>query len=205
MLSQQSQIASCAACAQTCKSIIGRYRQSGSAIYDQFRYQYDFRSGQNMPFSRNGRVGFFCIASGYVRLNCKSGCTYRAVRISGPGDIVGYVNFLSSNYTATAIDAVTACFFDLEIFFMLQSQTPELSRSAIKWLCELITVRDERILTLGSRTAKAKVASTFLSLAKKFGQTGHDGSIRITPTIDRRTLAELSGTVMETFSRVVTE
>lgn len=88
---------------------------------------------------------------------------------------------------------------------MLQSQTPELSRNAIKWLCELITVRDERILTLGSRTVRAKVAATFVSLAKKFGKVNADGSIKIIPSIDRRTLSELSGTVTETFSRTVTD
>ncbi len=158
-----------------------------------------------MPFIRSGRKGFYCIQEGYVRLNYKSARTPKTVRISGPGNIVGLLNSVSDLYTLTALEPVTACYFDLDIFFMLQSRITDLSKDIIKWLCELLIARDDLICALENKTAKGRIAALLISLVRKFSRKGSDDSLEILPRIDRITLSELSGTAPETLSRVLTD
>jgi CRP/FNR family transcriptional regulator len=195
----------CEDCARTCQSILGKHRKIHGDEFQPIRKSYNFANGQNMPFKPNGRKGFYCIQSGYVRLNYKSGRTSKTVRISGPGNIVGLLNSVSDLYTVTALEPVVACYFDLDIFFMLQSRIVNLSKDIIKWLCELLIVRDDLICALENKTAKGRIAALLISLASKFSRKGPDNSLEILPKIDRTTLSELSCTAPETLSRVLTD
>ena len=87
---------------------------------------------------------------------------------------------------------------------MIQAKSSAISQQLIKFLCQMISMRDERIAYLECFSVRTRIAATLLSLHKKFGRASDLGS-KIDVKIDRKTLAQLAGTVVESLSRNLTE
>lgn len=71
-------------------------------------------------------------------------------------------------------------------------------------LLRIINLKDRRIVGLEHHSAKNRVASLLLSLIEKFGEPSKHGT-KLNVELDRKTMAGLAGTVVETFSRIITD
>ncbi|MGZ3773914.1 MAG: Crp/Fnr family transcriptional regulator [Bdellovibrio sp.] len=169
--------------------------------FDALKHCNTFKSNSEIPFVEDNRPKFYCILRGNVKLSTK----HAIVRISGPGDIIGYeITKDSTHYSAVALNDVSVCSFDKDLFSVIQNSSSEISQEFQIVLCREIERRDERIGTLKKNSVKNKVASTLLLLNNKFG-TPSDFGTKINVPIDRKTLAQLSGTVIESIARVLTD
>jgi CRP-like cAMP-binding protein len=174
--------------------------------FSRFYSQIEIKGGQQVPFEKNGKAGFVIIEQGYARLAYRLDSSTHTVMIVGPQDIIGCESYLVPNsYVATAIENMSALYFDHELFYILKNRLPELNTRLLERSIYSLIERDERLFTLENRSVKARVAGTLFSLCKKFGKKRNDNTWEIFAPIDRKTMAELSGTVIETLARTLTE
>ncbi len=198
---------SCERCPAAHRSVFksARSRPGASEAVEALRVSLTFARGEQIPLRRASADGFLCLQGGYVKLSYVYAARSRPVRICGPGDLVGY-GYWHCDYRLVpeALDTVAACFFERERFLALQDEVPEVSHEITKLLCRIALQKAQRISLLQSRSVGSRVAGLLTSLERKFGERTERGS-RIPVPLDRKTLASLSGTVVETVARTLSD
>lgn len=164
-----------------------------------------FEPSEELPFySNKNEFCFFVIMKGHVRLGYQTH-TLHPVRICGPGDFIGYGEWnFKQRHTAEALDAIEAIVFHRKSFQQFMHSSPLLQETMIKVLCDILSIKDERISALENHSVGNRVASVLLSFSEKFGKESKEG-IRIDVKVDRDTIAKLAGTVIESLSRQLSE
>lgn len=192
----------CEGCQNQCKSVLSKLRTAGIDSFDSLIFSQTFQAGEILELTQNKRRIFYCIKGGHLKLGHENGS---ALRICGAGDVVGYNEYLGQqSYVATAIGTVSACGFDKDLFLLVQEKNPEISKEFLGLLSKEIMIRDERINYLENYFVINKVAGTLMCLNKKFGIASEFGT-KIDVPLNRKTLAQLAGTVTESLARVLTE
>ncbi len=173
-----------------------------SSLIDKVRQFKKVSQNQVISHTDNQNAGFYCVLKGYFKISykCKSGVN--TLGISGPGDLLSYMT--SDFYSAEALVDSEVCFFEADAFSSLQKSVPDISTGIILWLVKSIELNDRRVAGLETLSLKNRVASTLLSLMEKFGTSSPMGAT-IEAKIDRQSLACLSGTVVESLARILTE
>lgn len=170
-----------------------------------------FRAGDHFTYRRASGLGFYYIQKGHLSVEFTRRKEPRVLRICGPDDMTGFGSWYPENplyktidfYRLHALDEGEIHFFPHENFIKLQRSMPELNDVILRALCRIIMNQDQRLEALENNSVKSRVIDVLLSLAIKFGTPCPDG-VLIDVDIDRATLASLAGTVVESFSRVVT-
>ncbi len=195
----------CKDCPARPKSAFAHLGENSLTAIDELRHLVQFEPNMALPLEFDGHAGFYCLRSGHAKVSQNVGNQSRSVRISGSGDLIAYGNLHSpGGLTCTSIDAGAACFFSHASFSSFQGEAADISDGIIKSLCRVIAIKDRRIFGLENHSVKARIASELLSLERKFGEVSTLGNL-IRVRIDRSTLAELSGTVVESVARALTE
>lgn len=180
-------------------------RARATAAVDALRVEGSFGQGETIPFTKGSAAGFWCMQSGYVTLSYAYAELSRPVRICGPGDLIGYGHWHDDyRLVAKTLEPVSACFFDKDRFLALQRDVPEINEGLVKLTCRIAVQEAQRIAFLQSRSVRSRVAGLLTSLERKFGERTDRGS-RIPARVDRKTMAALSGTVVETLARVLSD
>jgi len=195
----------CEHCPAAHHSIFVKVRSRASDVVDTLRAENTFATRETIPFRKGKRDGFWCVRSGYVKLSYAYAGLSRPVRICGPGDLVGYGHWHDDyRLVAEALEPVSGCFFERDRFLALQREVPDINDGLVKLTCRVAVQNAQRIAFLQSRSVRSRVAGLLTSLERKFGERTERGS-RIPVRVDRKTLAGLSGTVVETLARTLTE
>lgn len=138
---------------------------------------------------------------------CSKRNEYDVIRIAGANDLIGFARWFSpvGRYGMVALSDVTASYFKKEDFTRLQEKSAYIANEVVRWLMNILTYQENRIVSLTERTARERVASVLDDLYKRFGKSiGSSNFLRSVP-IDRKTLADLSGVAVEVLSRVLSE
>lgn len=200
-----SECISCNQCTAAHRSIFKTVPPQGRDVVDASRVELTVAPGEPIPLRRGSVDGIVCIRSGYAKVSYVYAKQSRPVRICGPGDLLGYGYWhCDTRLVPEALEMMSVCFFEKGSFLDLQRETPELSEEVIKLLSRIELQKAQRIAFLQSRSVASRVAALLTSLERKFGERTPRGS-RIPVRIDRRTMAALSGTVIETLARVLGE
>ncbi len=139
------------------------------------------------------------ITSGFVRLH-KSLPDGRE-QVTGfarPGDFLGLAAEDNYGVTATAIGAVQLCRFPRDRFRKLMHALPSLEDRLLEVASHELVIAQERMLLLGRKTARERVASFLLDLAPPCGETG-----MILLPMTRSDIADYLGLTIETVSRTL--
>lgn len=172
---------------------------------ERIRTIHHFKDGKRIPFTFDGRVGFYFLHQGYVKVIGGAKNETKLIRIAGPGDLLGYARWLApeGNYGFVSLSNVTVSFFAKDDFLKLQERSPFLTSEVIHWLTKVLLAHESRIFSLTNSNAKVRVAGALYELRKSFGNSiGGSDAAAATP-IDRKTLAELCGVANEVLSRVL--
>lgn len=193
---------SCEKCTAHCHSAFKTLNSDQISMIDGLRELKTFTGGQKIELNDDGIDHIFCISKGYVKIELGHERNQKSIRICGPGDLVGlHMNRL---YSIQSLDVVTICKINFLSFRELQLKVPEISLGVIETLIKTQSGEDEHIKGLENHAIKNRIAATLLLLAKKFGRTEQQSAL-IDLAIDRKTLSQLSGTVVESLARVITE
>lgn len=205
MTFKEFSLSRCETCSGHPTSVFKEMGESGLSGQSFETASCKFSPGEPLMFERDGEKVLYCIRSGHVKQNAKKGNHDSAVHIAGPGEIIGFDDPAQPpELPAVALGEVEACYIRRTSFMQLLRNSWVASQVMFKNFMNAIWARDEMIVGLASLSLRSRVASVLLHLNSKFGASSPHGSM-IDVKIDRATLAELSGTVVESLARVLTE
>ncbi|MCC9624607.1 cyclic nucleotide-binding domain-containing protein [Thalassospira sp. MA62] len=147
----------------------------------------------------------FNVTSGSVKLYKLLGDGRR--QITGflfPGDFLGLALNATYSYTAEAIEPITACRFPRQKLEKMFDQYPKLEKRMLGMAVDELAAAQDQMLLLGRKTAKEKVASFLLMLARRQEARG-EGTETINVPMSRSDIADYLGLTIETVSRTLTQ
>jgi len=165
-----------------------------------------YKKGQEIFLEDHRPNGIFCLNSGKVKL-VKLGAEgkEKIVRLSGPGDLVGYKAVISnSTYSATAIalSDVKICYIPKSFFLNMLSKDGKLSFEFTQLLCRNLSDIESEMVGIAYKSVRERLAEALLLLQEKYkSQTDTPNILSIT----REDLATLIGTAKETVIRLLSD
>jgi CRP/FNR family transcriptional regulator len=120
-----------------------------------------------------------------------------------PGDFLGLPASGRYAYSAEAITDVTFCRFDRKKLDQLLEDFPRMERRLLGIASNELAAAQDQMLLLGRKTAREKVASFLLMLARRGGQPGTPAAPLLLP-MTRTDIADYLGLTIETVSRTLT-
>ncbi|GAC1452349.1 MAG: cAMP-activated global transcriptional regulator CRP [Chitinophagaceae bacterium] len=150
--------------------------------------------------------GIYFIYHGKVKVHKKWGVDKELiVRIAGKGAILGHRGLGKNSVypiSATALEAVTVCFIDLDFFQSTVKVNHDFTYRLMMFFAEELQESEKNMRNLAHMSVKGRVAQTLLMLQKKFGNT-REGWVDI--SLSRQDIASLAGTTYETVFRIMSE
>jgi CRP/FNR family transcriptional regulator len=172
---------------------------------DLHRKNYDLRKGEMLFVEGDKVTGIYFVYSGKVKVHKKWGDKELIVRFANQGAIVGHRGLGNNTVypvSATAIEAVTVCFIDLEFFHTTLKVNHDFTYQLMMFFAEELQVSERKMRNLAHMTVKGRVAQALLTLEERFGVT-NEGYIDI--VLSRQDLASFAGTTYETVFRMMNE
>jgi CRP/FNR family transcriptional regulator len=118
-----------------------------------------------------------------------------------PGDFLGLAFGRTYVYSAEAVTPVTLCRFRRVQFLLLLDQCPAMEKSLLGRASTELAANQEQMLLLGRKTARERLASFLLRLARR---RNPDAGNVIELPMSRSDIADFIGLTIETVSRTLT-
>jgi CRP/FNR family transcriptional regulator len=177
------------------------------AFIDRAKISRHYAPGEIIYSQGDECAGIFCIESGLVgirRLDENGNSTL--LRLSSPGETVGYESFLTRTLYSNGAEALMAsdiCFVDRAVVRRLLQDNPKIGLSFLDHsLHDLAAIEDRYMESVTSR-AKRRLLQLLLDLNDRFGIETDEGGCLIELPISRQDLAGLIGSAPETMSRTI--
>lgn len=119
------------------------------------------------------------------------------------GDVVGYTPSGTYPFAAQLLTAATVCRLDRRRLDLLMRSYPALERRFLDLCIQELTATQDQLVTVGRRTAEARLAAFLLSLAESGRQRHLPGPVLDMP-MTRADIADFLGLTLETVSRSFT-
>ena len=171
-------------------------------------------SQKDVLFLKKGRIlfqeglpsaGFYCVCSGFLKIQKEIAGKTFTLRIAGPGEFLGHCSFFANEacfFTAEVLKDATVCFFDKNNFMSALLDNKTLALNVLKDLAlELRRAQNDRINSF-AHSVRERTADILLMLNKTNGKKSKSGSL-ISPPLSREDLAKLIGTSHESVTRVL--
>ena len=150
--------------------------------------------------------GIYFIYQGKAKVHKKwSSDKELILRIAGKGAILGHRGLGKSivyPISATALEAITLCFIDLDFFQSTLKVNHDFTYQLMMFFAEELQESEKNMRNIAHMSVKGRIAQALLMLRQKFGIT-EEGFIDI--TLSRQDLASLAGTTYETVFRIINE
>ncbi len=118
-----------------------------------------------------------------------------------PGDFLGLAFGRGYAYTAEAVTPVAACRFKRQQFLAMLDDCPELEKEILSRTTTELAAAQEQMLLLGRKTARERVASFIVALARR---RQLDPGQPLDLPMGRADIADYLGLTIETVSRTLT-
>lgn len=122
-----------------------------------------------------------------------------------PGELMGLDSFQHGRFTCSTIALETASVCELPLAHLngLCAQIPSLQTQMMRVLGKEIASDQDKIILLGHRSAKERVATFLLMLSQRYKALGFSGT-QFNLTMRRQDMANFLGLTIETVSRQLT-
>lgn len=147
----------------------------------------------------------YALKSGLVKVyKTSSAGRQQMLELVRPGGLFGLEGLSSEQYPVSAevVADSEVCFFETEKFTAALAENPELSREAVRILSRALVDYHGRLLGLGTKTARARLASFLLWLLPE-DLRGGSPRARFELPLSRGEIASLIGVRLETVSRLL--
>lgn len=121
-----------------------------------------------------------------------------------PGDFVGQLFTAEASLTVTALTDTNLCTFPRTGFERALETYPHMERLLLERTMASLDEARERMLSLGRKDARERVAGFLLELAERTGMPDAAGRIQVLIPISRGEMAGFLGLTIETVSRHLT-
>jgi CRP/FNR family transcriptional regulator len=195
----------CESCAVRALSVCSALRRDEMAGLADIVGQCRFSHGATIMMEGDPADHLFNIIEGTVRI-------YRLLpdgrrQITGflmGGDFLGLALSESNPYSAEAVGPVTLCRMPRRRFEKLIDEFPHLERRMLLDASNELFAAQEQMLLLGRKTAREKLATFLLMLARRAAARGRPED-RLTLAMSRTDIGDYLGLTIETVSRTFTQ
>jgi CRP-like cAMP-binding protein len=170
-----------------------------------------YKKGQTLFYEGTRPLGLFCVNSGKIKVSRMSsqGKEY-ILRISSPGDFLGYRALLSEEHyaaSATVIEDAQVCFIPKSDFLRTLHNNPAFFERMMKAVCHELGVLEERVSDLAQKSVRERLAGTLIMLRDTYGleEDGTEKRELIDLALSREDLASIVGTATETVIRLLSD
>jgi len=151
-------------------------------------------------------TGIFFVYTGTVKVHKKWGLEKELIiRFARAGSLFGHRGLGKDHHypiSATALEPVEVCYFDLEFFQASLKVNPGLSQGLLQFFADELQASERKMRDIAHMQVKGRVAQALLELREDFGVTP-EGAIGL--TLSRQDLASLVGATYETVFRIINE
>ena len=123
-----------------------------------------------------------------------------------PSDFIGRPGRSSTPYDVTAVSYVTLCCFRRRPFETMMSTTPHVSERLLDMTLDELDAAREWMLILGRKTAREKIASLLVIVARRattIGLVPETTQVVVDLPLTREAMADYLGLTLETVSRQI--
>ncbi|MBK7886269.1 MAG: Crp/Fnr family transcriptional regulator [Bacteroidetes bacterium] len=150
-------------------------------------------------------LGIFIIEKGKVKIYKYAGNGRdQIVRLTKPGDIIGYRALLNSrpySSTAEAIEETVVCFLSKDLFMDIMKNNNSVNENILKLMTKELDHTETLLCENHFKSVRARVADMILYIKEKYGFEKDNITINI--TLSRSDLSSLVGTATETLIRTL--
>lgn len=168
----------------------------------------NYRPHQAIFYAGNPPQGIYCIQSGKIKVySLDTDGHQQIIRISGPGDLLGYGSLLSGerhDATAETLEDSTICFIEKRNFMHLLETHPKIALKFMQTLALDLQNAHRTMFTLAYKSVRERLAELLLLLHTRYGRKTSEG-IRLDISLTRREIAEIIGATQESVIRLVSE
>jgi CRP-like cAMP-binding protein len=165
-----------------------------------------FKKGDIIINEGDAMTGMYFVYEGTVKVHKKWGEEKELIiRFAKSGDIFGHRGLgkdMIYPISATALEPVTACFFNNDFFKTSLRVNYDFSFQLLMFYAEELQESEKKMRNLAHMQVKGRVAYALMHLQKKFG-VNKEGYINF--NVSRQDLASYTGTTYETLFRVMNE
>ncbi|WP_449438568.1 Crp/Fnr family transcriptional regulator [Pedobacter steynii] len=150
--------------------------------------------------------GIYFVNKGKVKIHKTWGDKELIIRFASNGAIIGHRGLSTRSaifpISATALEATSVCFIDLDFFMSTLKINSELTFQLMMFYADELQESERRMRNLAHMSVKGRLALSIIQLKDQFGVNDR-GHINI--TLSRQDLAAFTGTTYETVFRMMNE
>lgn len=177
------------------------------AVNERFR-EVHYEQGAWIWHPGDDATEMFIVAAGQVKL-VQHGAEGKDVvlRFAGPGDLIGESAAIGHTTYVTGAQAQTDCCLlrvESNDFQHLLKAEPSIALEVLQFAGEQLEDARQTIRSLSTKSVEQRIASVLLQLAEKHGEQSEHGLLIQLP-LPQQDLAAMTGTTVETVSRILTQ
>ncbi|SRR5258708_6799868 len=170
------------------------------------RKNFSYKKGE-LIFQEGDEVqGIYFVYSGTVKVHKKWGSEKELIiRFAREGSLFGHRGLGKDHHypiSATALEPVEACYFDLEFFQASLKVNQSFNLGLLQFFADELQASERKMRDIAHMQVKGRVALALLQLQDDFGLSP-EGTIGL--TLSRQDLASLVGATYETVFRIINE
>jgi CRP-like cAMP-binding protein len=178
------------------------------AEVNQLFHEHGYEPGQPIYYAGDPAARLYVVAVGKVKLlqHTLSGQDV-LLDILTPGEFFGSLSVLGDEtYPETALAQTMSCILAIAAsdFQAILRRYPSVTVTALETVARRLKAAHEMIRQLSAHSVEHRIAAALLKLAEKLGEPQSEGLLIQMP-LSRQDLAELTGTTVESASRVMSQ
>lgn len=198
----------CAGCPIRHRAVCSYSSPSELTELDTAKFYRDFEPGQEIIGEGEPTTTLGSVVSGVVALHkAMEDGRRQMVGLLFASDFIGRPLRPVAPYDAVAVTPVKMCLFHRSKFEDILSHSTSLERRLLEMTLDELDAAREWMLLLGRKTAKERLASFLLIVARRqanLGKTPLQRGMQVTIPLTRESIAEFLGLTIETVSRQFT-
>ena len=196
----------CSACPIRHRAVCARCDADELAQLDKFKYYRSFQAGQSIVWAGDRMEFVGSVVSGVAALTqtMEDGRT-QMVGLLLPSDFIGRPDRATAAYDVTATTDIVMCCFRKKPFEKLISETPHIAHRLLEMTLDELDAAREWMLVLGRKTAREKISSLLVILARRANLPDLQGGAAVVfdLPLTREAMADYLGLTLETVSRQI--
>ncbi len=185
------------------------FRTADKALLERSMGVRNFDRGDKIFSEGVASSGLYCVRSGLVLLNYKDAIrSDKALRLVGPGDLMGYRSLFADEPHVTTAEALTVCnicFFPKTPIIRLTDTYPLFSRMLFRKLARDRGSRNGLVMREQHLPIKLRLIHFLRMMEKQYGITSRGGAVCVQLPLMRRQIASLLSARPESVARAITE
>lgn len=176
-------------------------------LVDQGKICREFLPGETVFHEGDPCGGVHCIESGLVGIRkMTAGGDEILLRLSHPGDTMGYRSFLAGddhNNSAEALEPTIVCSIVDSTVRKLLNMNPSLGLRFLRHAAKDLEAAEEMALQSATLPVRARFAHLLLVLKERYGEMGKSGELTLDLPLSRQDMAAMIGIRPESMSRTI--